>query len=48
MAKILEKDIEKIIQDSIISNGYRQSASEEFDRDSCLNKVQMKRCFTKY
>ena len=41
MSRILEKDIEKLIQDSIIPNGYRQSSSSEFDRDNCLNKSQL-------
>ena len=39
MSKILEKDIEKLIQDSIIPNGYRQSLSSECDRDNCEFKT---------
>ncbi|MFK2823662.1 type I restriction endonuclease subunit R [Arcobacter sp. YIC-80] len=41
MSQILEKDIEKLIEDSLIDNGYRQTKSEEFDKKYCLNKTDM-------
>ena len=46
MSRILEKDIEELIEKSLIEDnslqsGYRQSASSQFDRDSCLNKTQL-------
>ncbi len=41
MSQILEKDIEKLIESSLIQNGYRQSKSEDFDKNYCINKKEL-------
>jgi type I restriction enzyme R subunit len=41
MAHIKEKDIEEAIQNSLIKNGFTQSVSSDFDRKSCINKVEL-------
>jgi len=41
MAQILEKEIEQLIEDSIVENGYRQTVSSDFDRDNSLNVAQL-------
>ena len=41
MAQVLEKDIEKLIVDSLIQSGYRQSASSDFDKNYSVNKVEL-------
>ena len=38
MAHIKRKDIEEVIQNSLISSGFAQSVSSDFDRKSCINK----------
>src|SRR5574344_860602 len=41
MANIKEKDIEEAIQNSLISSGFAQSVSSDFDRKNCINKVEL-------
>lgn len=41
MGQVLEKDIEELIEDSFVQNGYTQSISQEFDRDNCINVNQL-------
>ena len=41
MAHIKEKDIEEAIQNSLISSGFAQSVSSDFDRKSCINKKEL-------
>ncbi|WP_157352022.1 type I restriction endonuclease subunit R [Aliarcobacter butzleri] len=41
MAHIKEKDIEEAIQNSLISSGFAQSVSSDFDRKSCINKIEL-------
>jgi len=41
MAHIKEKDIEESIQNSLIKSGFAQSVSSDFDRKSCINKVEL-------
>lgn len=41
MAQVLEKDIEKLIVDSLINSGYRQSASSDFDKNYSVNRVEL-------
>lgn len=41
MAHILEKDIEQLIEDNIIENGYRQSNSIDFDRENSLHLLEL-------
>lgn len=41
MAHIKEKDVEEAIQNSLIKSEFTQSASSDFDRKSCINKVEL-------
>ncbi len=41
MSQILEKDIEELIENSLIQDGYRQSKSEDFDKKYSLNKKEL-------
>jgi len=41
MGHIKEKDIEEAIQNSLIKSGFTQSVSRDFDRKSCINKVEL-------
>ena len=41
MAHIKEKDIEEAIQNSLFKSGFDKSVSSDFDRKSCINKVEL-------
>lgn len=41
MSHIKEKDVEEAIESSLIKSGFAQSASSDFDRKSCINKVEL-------
>ena len=48
MAQVLEKDIEKLIVNSLIQNGYRQSSSCDFDKNYCINRKELLEEFKKF